>query len=38
VIVKKIVSEHGGRIKIADSTEGGTAAVVELPLSKTQNN
>jgi nitrogen fixation/metabolism regulation signal transduction histidine kinase len=34
VIVKKIVSEHDGRIKIGSSTEGGTAAVLELPLRK----
>lgn len=34
VIVKKIVSEHEGRIKIGSSTEGGTAAILELPLRK----
>ncbi|MEE8418365.1 MAG: ATP-binding protein [candidate division Zixibacteria bacterium] len=34
VIVKKIVNEHDGRIKIGSSTEGGTAAVMELPLRK----
>ncbi len=34
VIVKKIVNEHDGRIKISSSTEGGTAAVLELPLRK----
>jgi two-component system nitrogen regulation sensor histidine kinase NtrY len=34
VIVKKIVNEHDGRIKIGSSTEGGTAAVLELPLRK----
>jgi nitrogen fixation/metabolism regulation signal transduction histidine kinase len=32
VIVKKIISEHDGRIKIDDSIEGGTAAIMELPL------
>jgi nitrogen fixation/metabolism regulation signal transduction histidine kinase len=34
VIVKKIVNEHDGRIRIGSSTEGGTAAVLELPLHK----
>ena len=34
VIVKKIISEHDGRIRLADSTEGGTAAVMELPIKK----
>lgn len=34
VIVKKIVNEHDGRIKISSSTEGGTAAALELPLRK----
>jgi two-component system, NtrC family, nitrogen regulation sensor histidine kinase NtrY len=32
VIVKKIISEHDGKIKIADQTTGGTAATIELPL------
>jgi C4-dicarboxylate-specific signal transduction histidine kinase len=30
VIVKKIVSEHDGRIKIADQHGGGTVASIEL--------
>jgi two-component system nitrogen regulation sensor histidine kinase NtrY len=34
VIVKKIVSEHDGKIKIADQTTGGTAAIIELPLHR----
>jgi nitrogen fixation/metabolism regulation signal transduction histidine kinase len=33
VIVKKIVSEHDGKIKIADQVSGGTAATVEIPLT-----
>jgi two-component system nitrogen regulation sensor histidine kinase NtrY len=32
VIVKKIIGEHDGKIKIADQTTGGTAAIIELPL------
>jgi two-component system nitrogen regulation sensor histidine kinase NtrY len=32
VIVKRIISEHDGKIKIADQATGGTAAVIELPL------
>jgi two-component system, NtrC family, nitrogen regulation sensor histidine kinase NtrY len=32
VIVKKIINEHDGKIKIADQTSGGTAATIELPL------
>jgi two-component system nitrogen regulation sensor histidine kinase NtrY len=32
VIVKKIISEHDGKIKIADQTTGGTAAIIELQL------
>jgi len=32
VIVKKIIGEHGGSIKIADSVRGGTVAVVELSI------
>ncbi|HBC47063.1 MAG TPA: hypothetical protein DCZ43_08455 [candidate division Zixibacteria bacterium] len=32
VIVKKIVSEHDGKIKIADQAIGGTVATIELPL------
>lgn len=31
VIVKKIISEHDGRITVEDSEEGGTLAVIELP-------
>lgn len=34
VIVKKIISENGGTISISDSTEGGTAASIELPVRK----
>jgi len=34
VIVKKIISEHDGKIRIVDSTEGGTAAIVELPVRR----
>jgi two-component system nitrogen regulation sensor histidine kinase NtrY len=34
VIVKKIVTEHDGGIKITDSTEGGTAVIIDLPLTK----
>jgi len=34
VIVKKIIGEHDGSIRLADSTEGGTAAVVDLPLGE----
>ena len=32
VIVKKIINEHDGQIKIVDSTEGGAAAIIELPI------
>ena len=32
VIVKKIILEHDGKIRLADSTEGGTAAVIDLPI------
>jgi two-component system nitrogen regulation sensor histidine kinase NtrY len=32
VIVKKIISEHDGRISVENSAEGGTLAVIELPL------
>ncbi len=32
VIVKKIVSEHDGKIKIADQISGGAVATIELPL------
>ena len=32
VIVKKIISEHDGRISVESSAEGGTLAVVELPV------
>jgi len=34
VIVKKIVREHEGKIKIADQKSGGVVAVIELPLRK----
>ncbi len=34
VIVKKIVSEHDGRIKIGDQQGGGTVASIELPLRR----
>lgn len=32
VIVKKIITEHDGSIKVTKSTEGGTAVIIELPL------
>ncbi len=32
VIVKKIIAEHDGKIKLTDSAEGGVAAVIELPV------
>lgn len=32
VIVKKIILEHDGKIRLADSTEGGTAAAIDLPI------
>jgi len=35
-IVKKIVSEHEGKIKIADQTSGGVVAMIELPLRRKQ--
>ena len=34
VIVKKIISENNGKIRIVDSTEGGTAAIVELAIHR----
>lgn len=34
VIVKKIVTEHDGGIKVTDSTEGGTAVIIDFPLKK----
>jgi two-component system nitrogen regulation sensor histidine kinase NtrY len=34
VIVKKIIGEHDGKIKIADQTTGGAAAIIELPLHR----
>jgi len=34
VIVKKIITEHEGSIKVTNSTEGGTAVIIELPLKK----
>ena len=34
VIVKKIITEHDGSIKITGSTEGGTAVVIDFPLRK----
>ena len=34
VIVKKIVREHEGKIKIADQKSGGVVAIIELPLRK----
>lgn len=34
VIVKKIITEHDGGIKVAGSTEGGTAVVIDLPLKR----
>jgi nitrogen fixation/metabolism regulation signal transduction histidine kinase len=32
VIVKKIITEHDGGIKVTNSTEGGTAVIIDLPL------
>jgi two-component system, NtrC family, nitrogen regulation sensor histidine kinase NtrY len=32
VIVKRIVSDHDGRVKISAQTTGGTSATIELPL------
>ena len=32
VIVKRIISEHDGKIKIADQATGGTVAMIELPV------
>jgi signal transduction histidine kinase len=32
VIVKKIITEHDGGIKVTSSTEGGTAVVIDIPL------
>jgi signal transduction histidine kinase len=32
VIVKKIISEHNGKIKLSDQPGGGVAAMMELPL------
>jgi len=32
VIVKKIINEHNGNVRLVDSTEGGTAAIVDLPI------
>jgi len=37
VIVKKILSEHDGGIKITNSTEGGTAVVIDLPIRRGEN-
>jgi nitrogen fixation/metabolism regulation signal transduction histidine kinase len=34
VIVKKIVSEHDGKIKISSQPGGGVAAMIELPLRR----
>ena len=34
VIVKKIVTEHDGSIKVTDSTEGGTAVIIDFPLKR----
>ena len=33
VIVKKIIGEHDGKIRIGDQVTGGTAATVEIPLA-----
>jgi signal transduction histidine kinase len=32
VIVKKIIGDHDGKVKISGQTTGGTAATIELPL------
>jgi two-component system, NtrC family, nitrogen regulation sensor histidine kinase NtrY len=34
VIVKKIISEHDGKIKIDDQESGGTVAIIDLPLRR----
>ena len=34
VIVKKIVTEHDGTIKVTNSTEGGTAVIIDFPIVK----
>jgi len=34
VIVKKIVTEHDGSIRVTSSTEGGTAVIIDFPLNK----
>ncbi|UCE65627.1 MAG: HAMP domain-containing protein [Candidatus Zixiibacteriota bacterium] len=34
VIVKKIVTEHDGGIRVIDSMEGGTAVIIDFPLKR----